>query len=141
MGQLGQFITNHWELWLALVVILLLIFINELLTQKKQAKALTPAAAVDTINHEEAVVIDLRDAEVFRAGHIVNAIRATAEDFDKPVMEKYKTKPLILVCPKGIQSAALATKLRTQGFSNPMVLAGGMAAWHAASLPIVKNKK
>ena len=76
MEHLGQFITNHWQLWLALVIILLLIFINELLTQKKRAKELSPADAVDMINHENAVVIDLRDAELYRAGHIINAIPA-----------------------------------------------------------------
>ena len=140
MEHLGQFITNHWQLWLALVIILLLIFINELLTQKKRAKELSPADAVDMINHENAVVIDLRDAELYRAGHIINAIPASVDDFAKPRMDKYKVKPLILVCARGLQSPALAAKLRTQGYVQPMVLAGGMSAWTAANLPMVKGK-
>lgn len=140
MVQLGQFIINHWELWLTLIVILLLIFINELLTQKKRAKELSPTAAVIKINHDDAVVIDLRDQEAFRAGHIIDAIRHSADDFNSQRMDKYKTKPLILVCARGLQSTALAAKLREQGFSEPMVLAGGIAAWQAASLPMVKSK-
>lgn len=140
MGQLGQFIINHWELWLALVVVLLLVFINELLTQKKRAKELSPQAAVNLINHENAVVVDLRETEVFRNGHIVDAIRATPDDFNQQRMDKYKTKPLVLVCARGLQSAQLAAKLREEGFSQPMVLAGGIAAWQAADLPLIKGK-
>ncbi|STX43548.1 Rhodanese sulfurtransferase like protein [Legionella donaldsonii] len=140
MEQLGQFVVNHWGLWLALVIVLLIIFINELQTQKKRAKELSPQAAVNLINHENAVVIDLREAEVFRNGHILDAIRATADDFNEQRMDKYKTKPLILVCARGLQSSQLATKLREKGFTQPMALAGGMAAWQTAELPVVKGK-
>ena len=140
MEQLGQFITNHWELWLALVVVLLFIFINELLSQKKRGKELTPAVAINMINDEDAIVFDLREAEVFRAGHIIDSKLATVDDFNQNRMEKYKTKPLILVCARGLQSSALATKLRAKGFAQPMALAGGIAAWQAASLPLVKKK-
>ncbi|ASQ46786.1 rhodanese-like domain-containing protein [Legionella clemsonensis] len=140
MGQLGQFIINHWVLWLALIIILLLIFINEAQAQKKRAKELSPQAAVDYINHKEAVVIDLRDVETFRKGHIVDAIRASHKDFDEQRMDKYKERPIILVCARGLQSAQLATKLREKGFSEPLVLAGGIAAWQAADLPMVKGK-
>ncbi|WP_133127986.1 rhodanese-like domain-containing protein [Legionella nagasakiensis] len=141
MQQLGQFIINHWPLWLALIVILLLIFVNELMSQRKKAKELNPSAAVDLINNENAIVIDLRDAEAYRNGHIINAIRASMDDFNQQRMDKYKSKPIILVCARGLQSPALAAKLREQGFEQPMVLAGGMAAWISANLPTVKGKK
>lgn len=140
MDQLGQFIINHWQLWLALLVVLILVFINELQDQKKRAKELSPQAAVNLINHENAQIIDLRDTESYRKGHIIDAIQATADDFEQEKMSKYKTKPFILVCAKGLQSAELATKLRTQGFSQPMALAGGIAAWQGAELPLIKGK-
>ncbi|KTC74324.1 rhodanese domain-containing protein [Legionella birminghamensis] len=140
MGQLGQFIINHWALWLGLIVILLLIFINEIQTQKKRAKEVSPQQAVHLINREDALVIDLRDTETYRKGHIINAIRANAEDFEQQTMDKYKNKPIILVCAKGLQSTALAAKLRAKGFSEPMILAGGMGAWQNADLPLVKGK-
>ena len=140
MKQIGQFITTHWALWLALVAILALIFINEFFAQKKRAKELSPATAVDMINHNNAVVIDLRDPEAFRAGHIIDSIRVSADDFNQQRMEKYKKKPFILVCAKGLQATTLSSKLRTQGFVDPMVLAGGIAAWQTASLPLVKGK-
>ncbi len=138
--HIGQFITNHWQLWLALIVMLLLIFINELVSQKKRGKELSPADAIELINHEEASVFDLRDAEAFRTGHVIDAIRTSADDFSLPRMEKFKTKPIILVCARGLQSATLAATLRKEGYNQPMVLAGGVTAWTAAGLPLVKGK-
>lgn len=140
MQQLTQFTTNHWQLVLALIVILIIIFINELISLKKRDKELSPSAAVEMINHENAVVFDLRDAEAFRAGHIIDAIHVSADELSEKRMEKYKTKPVILACARGLQSAALATKLRTRGFTQPMVLAGGITAWQTAGLPLIKGK-
>ena len=140
MGQLSQFITHHWELWLLLVGVLLLIGINEFLEQRKQAKTLSPTAAVLKINHDDAVVIDLREAEPFKAGHIIDSIRISADDVKQKHLDKYKKKPIILVCARGTQSATVAASLRTEGFAEPLVLAGGIAAWHAANLPLVKGK-
>lgn len=140
MAQFEQFIINHWELFVALVVVLLLIFLNEKYAQKTRPKELSPQALVGLINDENATIIDLRDNESFTKGHIINAIRATSEDFTQQRMDKYKAKPLVLVCARGLQSATLATKLRAQGFTQPMVLAGGMTAWQTADLPLVKGK-
>ena len=139
MEHLGQFITNHWLLWRAFIGVLALVFINELMTQKKKAKELTPQAAVAMINNDNAVVIDLRDKEAFKSGHIIDAVNANAEDFEQPKMNKYKNKDIILVCARGLQSPAVAAKIRIQGFQ-PLVLSGGIAAWQNADLPLVKGK-
>lgn len=139
MEHLGQFITNHWLLWIAFIGVLALVFINELMTQKKKAKELTPQAAVAMINNDNAVVIDLRDKEAFKSGHIIDAVNANAEDFEQPKMNKYKNKDIILVCARGLQSPAVAAKIRIQGFQ-PLVLSGGIAAWQNADLPLVKGK-
>jgi len=141
MEQLTQFISKHWELWLALIIILILIFINEVLSKKKRAAQLSPSVAVDMINDDKATVIDLRDEETYRNGHIIHSIRASAEDFHQGRMDKFKSKPVILVCARGVQAAALATSLKEKGFEQPMVLAGGIDAWKAANLPTVKAKK
>jgi rhodanese-related sulfurtransferase len=139
MEHLSQFIINHWLLWLAFIVILALIFIYELTTQKKKAKQLTPQLAVAMINNENAVVIDLRDKESFKNGHIIESINASAEDFELPKMNKYKNKNIILACDRGLQSPAVAAKIRTLGYQ-PLILGGGIAAWQNADLPLIKGK-
>jgi len=140
MEQIVQFATNHWELCLALIIILVLIFVNEAISQKNRAKELSPEAAVEMMNHESAIVIDIRDQELYLKGHIIDSIRISADDFSKKSMDKYKSKPIIIVCSKGIQAASLAAKLKTQEFAQPMVLAGGFTAWLSAGLPVVKGK-
>lgn len=140
MGHISEFIIHHWAMVAALVIVLVMIFINEFNAQRARGKELTPQAAIKLINDDNAVIVDLRDAESYRKGHIIDAIRAGHEDFEQNKMDKYKDKPLILVCARGLQSAALAAKLRTQGFVNPVALAGGISAWQAADLPLVKGK-
>lgn len=140
MEQFGQFVINHWGLWVLLISVLIIIFINERIVQKMRAKELSPQAAVALLNEDNAVVIDLRDKDAFRNGHIINAINTTKEDFEQNRMDKYKEKALILVCTRGTESTTLASKLRTDGFSQPMVLAGGITAWQSSDLPLVKGK-
>ncbi|MFY7698484.1 MAG: rhodanese-like domain-containing protein [Legionella sp.] len=141
MDQIIQFSINHWVLWLALIIVLLLIIINEAISQKQRAKELTPAALVDEINQHDALIVDLRDLASYQAGHIIHAIHATENDFAEQRMDNHKNKRLILVCNKGLQSSALATKLRKQGFQQTMLLAGGINAWTAANMPLVKTGK
>ncbi len=140
MDQLTQFATNHWQLVLTLTVILTIILFNEFVSQKKRGKELSTSAAIEMINHENAVIFDLRDADAFRAGHIIDAIHASADDLGATRCEKYKTKPVILVCARGLQSATLAAKLRIKGFTQLSILAGGMTAWQTAGLPLIKGK-
>ena len=140
MDHIGQFIINHWGLCVLFVSILAIILINEHLTKKMQGKEVSPQAAVELLNEESAIVVDLRDKETWRKGHIINAIHASDEDFEKRRMDKYKTKTMILVCARGTQAPALAKKLRSQGFTELLVLAGGMAAWQGCDLPLVKGK-
>jgi rhodanese-related sulfurtransferase len=140
MGQLGHFIVNHWLLWVLLFIVFIAIFLNEFVEQKKQGQEIDPQTAVKLINDKDALVIDLRDEENYRKGHIINAIRVTPESFNTKQMDKYKTNPIILVCARGSESKHLATKLRQQGFTQPLALSGGISAWQNANLPLVKGK-
>jgi len=140
MGHVGQFIINHWGLWVLLISILAIILINENVVERMRAKEVSPQEAVELLNEDKAIIIDLRDKDTWRGGHIINAIHARDEDFEQNRMDKYKAKTLILVCTKGMQAATLARKLKTRGFTDPLVLAGGITAWQNADLPLVKGK-
>lgn len=140
LGQLEQFIINHWMLWLALMAILVLVFVYETILQKKRAPSLSAAETVEWLNHKNAKIVDVRDITSFQNGHIIHSMQAAKDDFNKPFMTQYKDTPLILVCARGMQSATLATQLKAQGFQQVKVLGGGIASWQAANLPLVKGK-
>ncbi len=123
-----------------LSVILLFIFVTEIQSLKQQPNEISPAKAVDFINHHHALVVDLRENNAFRQGHIIDSVSASPDDFNQKKMEKHKSKPLILVCTKGLTSTTLASKLKKDGYQ-AMVLAGGINAWQAAGLPVIKDNK
>lgn len=141
MEHLGQFIINHWGLWLLLLIIVISILVNESIVQKMRAKSLSPQALVAVLNeNEDVLVVDLRDKDSYKKGHIINALLAKEEDFLSQRMDKHKAKKIVLVCARGSQSPALAAKLRSQGFPDLMILAGGMQAWQSSEMPVVKEK-
>lgn len=138
-NQLVTFVINHWPLCLAFLGVLGLMIWNERIIQKEGPKALTPQSAVQAMNHQNAIVIDMRAAEPFKQGHITGAKNIPEASLEK--LKKYQQKPLILVCARGVQAMQLATKLRKTGFEHIMYLTGGINAWKAESLPLTKGKK
>ncbi|OGV40275.1 MAG: hypothetical protein A3F46_09560 [Legionellales bacterium RIFCSPHIGHO2_12_FULL_42_9] len=142
MQQFSQFIVNHWAMCLTLMIVFVMIVINEIMALKTKSQEVSPQSAVNFINQSNAVVIDLRDANSYAKGHIIDAIHVNADDLSKNKLHKYKNNPIIFVFPRELQPTALIKKLRLQGANQQlMVLSKGMQAWQAAELPIVTNLK
>ncbi len=139
MEQLSQFAHRHWQLSASFAVIFIALVVYEFFSSKKAGKTITTAQAIEQINHFSAVIVDLRPVEIFKKGHIIGAIRATEHDFNLHKMLQHKEKPMILVCPRGFDSQKLVPKLSAQGYTQLMSLEGGIAAWQAANLPMVKK--
>ncbi len=139
MQQFGQFIINHWELFLALAIILFLLMSDGLSDKVLGFKELQPGGVTEQINRHNAAVLDVREEEDFKQGHIVNAIHAPLSTLEADIkkLEKLKGRPLIVTCQKGDRSARGAAVLRKQGFDPVYKLAGGLIAWRSAKLPLV----
>ena len=101
---------------------------------------LTPAAAVQLINREKAVVIDVCQPEEFAAGHVVGAKSIPLADLEAklPGAVKNKATPLVLVCASGMRSGRAVAIARKLGYDNAQSLSGGLKSWREASLPIEK---
>ena len=101
---------------------------------------LSPAAAVTLINREKAVVVDVRDAGEFAAGHLVGAKNIPLPDLESRLGTSVKNKnlPLILVCQTGARSARALLTARKLGYAHSQSLAGGIAAWATANMPLEK---
>jgi rhodanese-related sulfurtransferase len=97
--------------------------------------------AVQLINRRDAVVIDVRGAEDYKAGHIRNARHIPEGELDGRMkeLEKIKAKPIIVSCARGNRSAVVAGKLRKLGFPEVLSLRGGIVGWQQASLPLEKS--
>ena len=96
--------------------------------------------ATQLMNREDALVIDVRDADAYAKGHILGAKSVPLADLARRSgdLEKHKSKAVIVSCQNGDRSAAAAATLRQNGFSRVHPLNGGFAAWQHAGLPVEK---
>ena len=141
MQQFIEFATTHWDLFLALLVILLMLSGTNLISVIRGIKQVSPAEATQLINHQGGIVIDVREDKEFSEGHIINSLHIPMGSVQKriPEIEKYKQKPLIISCRSGARSSTVCGWLRKHNFENVSNLKGGVMAWQNASLPL--NKK
>lgn len=131
-----QFLGEQWVLVVGLMMVLTLLVLHE---TRKAGPSLSINEAVQLVNSEGGVFLDIRDAADFARGHITDALHipATALAGRSAELEKFREKPVVVVCKMG-QSSGPATKtLRSQGFSRAQKLAGGMMEWDAQKLPVV----
>jgi rhodanese-related sulfurtransferase len=140
MQELTTFISSHLLLSLATAIVLALVMVVEFLRAKRVSSQLTPLQATQMINHDHAVVIDIRPSDAYRGGHIIDAASFTPGEIrdNAKKLEKWKTKPIILVCGNGLESQKLAALLLKRGY-NAYSLASGMRAWSEAQMPLVKE--
>ena len=101
---------------------------------------LTPAGAVQLINREKAVVIDVCEPAEFAAGHVGGAKNIPLAQLQErlPQVAKNKAVPVIMVCAKGGRAARAAGIAKGLGYDKAQTLAGGLAAWREASMPVEK---
>jgi rhodanese-related sulfurtransferase len=100
--------------------------------------SLTTLAATQLINARHAQVVDVRAAEEFAAGSVPSARNIPLADVVKRAGELRKDRPVLLVCNQGRTAVRAAQQLRAGGIGEVYVLAGGVAAWRDAGLPIRK---
>ena len=131
-----QFLAQQWILVAALATTLTMLMLHE---SRKAGPALSINEAVQLVNGDDGIFLDIREATDYARGHITDAVHIPAAALVKRSneLEKYRDKPVVVVCKMG-QSAGPATKsLRAQGFSRAQKLSGGMMEWDAQKLPVV----
>ncbi len=102
--------------------------------------ALTPDAAVQLMNHEKAVVVDVCEPAEYASGHVVGAKNIPLGQLESKLASQVKNKavPVILVCLSGARSNRAVAIAKKLGFEKALSLSGGMGAWRSANLPIEK---
>ncbi len=144
MDQIIEFATSTTLIsilsiaWVALVVLIIYSFVGAALSPVKQ---LSTHEATLLMNKEDAIVLDIRAANEFKAGHILGSQQLKADelkDGNFAKLEKSKDKPIIIVCAMGMTAKKTATQMLKAGFEKVTVLKGGISAWQSASLPVSK---
>lgn len=100
----------------------------------------TAAGAVQLINREKAVVVDVCEAGEYASGHVAGARHAPLGELEQklPWLVKNKATPVILVCASGARSGRAVSIARKLGYEQALSLSGGMRSWRDANLPVEK---
>lgn len=90
--------------------------------------------------NNNALVLDVRETGEFAGGHIPRTRNVPLAELEKRIgeLDKFKGKPVVVVCATNNRSAGAARILKANGFTDIYRLAGGFSAWQAASLPVEK---
>lgn len=96
--------------------------------------------AMQLINRSNALVLDVREQGEYDGGHIINSRLIPAPQLKERIgeLEKYRTRPIVVVCRSGARASHIASWLGKQGFKETYLLTGGVKAWQKASLPLEK---
>ncbi|MEO8152244.1 MAG: rhodanese-like domain-containing protein [Rhizobacter sp.] len=134
-----KFLVDNWYLIVtALVTGGLLLWPR--LRGGNQMGAVSTAEAVQLINRERAVVIDVSEPAEYAAGHAGGAKNVPFGSLESTSdLPKNKALPLVLMCPSGARASRAVGILRKLGFENARALAGGLKGWRDANLPVEKS--
>jgi rhodanese-related sulfurtransferase len=104
------------------------------------AKDVSVPQAVQLINRRDAIVLDVRDEAEFASGHVPNARHIPVAEMGKRLkeLEKFKQRPLVVVCRSGPRAASACALLKKSGFAEVFSLKGGILSWSQASMPLEK---
>jgi rhodanese-related sulfurtransferase len=89
-------------------------------------------------NAKRPLVIDVRQPEEYRAGHIAGSKLIPLGELGKHINEFQKDREIICVCASGSRSRS-ATKFLVDAGYNAFDMKGGMFMWQRAQLPIKKG--
>lgn len=136
MALFFEFLAQEWLLVLALLVVIVMLFMHE---GRRSGPTVTPQQAINLVNAEGGIFLDLRDASEFNKGHVSGAVNIPVTKLPERMveLEKYKDKPIVLVCKMGQQSGAAGKQLRSAGYTNVNRMTGGMMEWGNLQLPTV----
>jgi rhodanese-related sulfurtransferase len=140
MERLIEYVTRHPFLTGGTLALFLAALAYEASRARSGGESVGPMDAVRLIN-QGALLLDVRSQAEFDSGHIRDARHLPQEQLagSGEALKKYKDKVVVACCESGMRSGAAARVLRTQGFTKVVNLRGGLQAWRAENLPLVKG--
>ncbi|TXI19779.1 MAG: rhodanese-like domain-containing protein [Nitrosomonas sp.] len=111
------------------------------LISQRGIKEIDARVAVQLINQQNALVLDVRDDSEFAVGHLPNSKHIPSEKIEERwvEIEKFKEKPIVMIYRSGIRSNQPSLILKKNGFVQVFNLMGGIDSWKRANLPLVKR--
>lgn len=84
-------------------------------------------------------LIDVREPAEYQAAHLEGSQLHPLGGLARSLGELPRDRALVVVCHAGQRALRAAQAIRAAGHPNVLVLAGGVAAWAAARLPLERG--
>jgi rhodanese-related sulfurtransferase len=115
---------------------------------RDSVREIPPAQAAAALNSREVdLIVDVREPEEYRAGHVPDAVNIPrgmleiladpASPAADPALSSNRSARVLVYCAKAPGARALlsAQTLASMGYEHVQALAGGLAGWSEAGLP------
>jgi rhodanese-related sulfurtransferase len=137
MQRFLEFVVSHYVLASAFVGLIIAFIIVEI---KRGGGTVSPQMLSEMINKQKALVIDLRDPNEFKKGHITGSENIPYAKLGDKSNHFPKDRPIVFVCNLGQVAGTAAKTLKNEhGINDVFKLEGGIANWKALSLPLIKR--
>jgi len=140
MQEYLEFFARHWVLSAAALILIVLLIATEVSKKLRKFKDISPAEAARIVGSDDNLVLDVREPDEFKSGHLRGAklipLGSLAGKLSE--IEKFKDKTVLVYCRSGNRSATAANILCRAGFSDVSNLAGGIIAWQSEHYPVKK---
>ena len=141
MDQLIEFSTNNSLMVGSFMALLSYLIFSEYRTFTQKFDVITPSGAVNIMNQNDSIVIDVRESNELKDAAIADHKHIPLGSFQGRIneLEKYKDKDIVVYCRSGHRSASACRTLTNNGFEKIHNLKGGIMAWQDAQLPIIRG--
>jgi rhodanese-related sulfurtransferase len=139
MDRLLEYISHHPWLAAATAVVAGLVLVYEMRARSESKSTVSPQELIRLMN-QGALVLDLRPAAQYQAGHLTGARQMDSDQILKAAdtLKKYKEKLVVVYDDSGSLGGPAVRQLAAQGFTQAFALRGGLAAWRADNLPVAR---
>jgi len=136
---LTAFIYNNIVLFSAFVILGLLIINHEIKSHFSPTKNINCDDLINAMNNSKALLIDMRNAEEFKAGHIVGAKNYSLDDLAN--LDVSVADDVIITYANDEKAAIQAADLiLKQGAKEVFYLEGGLSSWTDNNMPLSGGK-
>ena len=130
------FLIEYWFLLVAAAVSGAMLFVP-MLSRRSGATGVSTSEAVQLINREKGVLIDVSEPAEYAAGHAGGSKNLPFGSLETSNdLPRNKSLPLLLMCPTGARAQRAVAILSKRGYERVNSVTGGLAAWREANLPI-----
>lgn len=143
MQEIMQFIGRHQYLSIAWIALLAAVLYTTFKGMLSKVKTITRTETTRLINKENAMIVDIRQHDDFRKGHIVSAVNMLPNEIKSGnfgELEKHKSRPVVIVDANGSSTQEVAASLVKAGFDQVYQMKEGITGWSGENLPLVRGK-